>query len=344
MIPFLQVIIMSIKEYFQKRKELARIKAEKNKLNKMFKDDKKDAESILKQFNFVLTLRDRATDGIKQRIIDEHNLEFCFIPEFWNSFSMARKMAVMVKFSEKHNKYPIRLEDFAIPTEEYKRQERMTHIENMPYSNKLVIDYDAAKMSNSMFVLTALLAYEDTMKEKMFFNSCKKYQSLLDFKSLEELKYFITNREQQFSTYFNNVNTGNQKQLDAAIYQYKNYIDDRAMMSAIDVLRNVAFYVEEAESTVAFYSAFVDYFTRDKSRNIKEVFGGEENLKRQTIKFAYDIFYNGKQTERDVDLKTALNHFMQMKERNYDESMFPDIELPTREEQQKESSEYSLEL
>ena len=48
--------------------------------------------------------------------------------------------------------------------------------------------------------------------------------------------------------------------------------------------------------------------------------------------------------DNSVDVQTALNHFMPMKELGYEGSMFPHIELPTREEQQKELSKHSLEL
>lgn len=336
---------MGIKEYFKNKREQAKIKAEQNKLNKMFSADKKQAEEILKQFNFIvkLTPKNKSMGEAKTRIIDEHNLEYCFIPEIWNSFSMARKMAVMVKFSQKHNKYPLCLDDFAIPTEVYKNKERMIHIEELVDVNKLVIDYDSRKMRNSLFVLASLLAYEDIMKEKIFLENYKNYNSFLDFKSIEELKYFIVNREKLFSTYFQNEKKVNQKQLDTAIYQYKNNIDDRATMHAVDILKNVAFYAKEAEHTISFCDAYTNYWKRDKAQNIEQAFGGEENLKKQTIKFAYDLFYKNKETEKDVDLQTALNHFENMKEQKYDATMFPHIELPARE-QQREKSKFSLEL
>ena len=337
---------MNIKEYFKKKREQAKIKAEQNRINKLFQNDKKCAEEILKQFNFIVKMnpRNKEMGETKTRIIDEHNLEYCFIPEIWNSFSMARKIAVMVKFSQKHNKYPLTLDDFKVPSDAYKQQERMMHVEEMVDVNKLVVDYDDKKMGNSLFVLASLLAYEDYMKEKIFFKNYAEYNSLLDFKSIEELKYFITNRENVFASYFDNINNVTPKQINTAIYQIKNNIDDRATMHAIDILKNVAFYAKEAEHTISFCDAYTNFWIKDKTENIKKVFGGEENLKKQTIKFVYDLFYKNDKIQKDIDLQTAINHFADMKEQKYDVSMFPYIELPTREEQQKEMSKLSLEL
>ena len=345
MIIFLQGYSMSIKEYFRKRKEEARKKAEYNKIKKALTNDKKSAEEILKAFNFVVKLTPKngnPRDAII-RIIDEHNLEYCFIPEIWNTCSTARKMAIMIKFSEKHNKYPLRLDDFEIPTDAYKQQERMMHLIDLINSDKLVVDYDTKKMSNSISVLAALLGYEEIMKERIFLDDYKTYKSLLDFKSIEELKYFIGRREDLFATYFEDVNHSSKKQFDIALNQYKDDIDERATMHAVEILKNVAYYAEEANRTINFCEAFTNYWAKDRIENINRVFGGEDNLKRQTIKFAYDVFYK-KLSEKDIDLQTATEHFMKMKEQDVEHSMFPSIELPTREQQQKQLSKFSLEL
>ncbi|MBR4124177.1 MAG: hypothetical protein IKR12_01255, partial [Clostridia bacterium] len=266
---------MSLKEYFEMRKKQKEIKAKHDRLQKMLKADKAKAQEILNNFSFVVqrTPRNGDINGAFRRIIDEHNMEYCFIPEIWGLFPMAHKMAIMIKFSQKHNKYHLTLDDFCLPTEKYKQEENIMHIEELVGVDKLVIDYDETKMSKALPVLVELLSYEDKMKEKIFKRNMQNYKTILDFKSIEELKYLIDGNEKKFGLYFKETLLSNPKAMGAAVYQYVNNIENRATLQAIDIMENVSYYASEAKNLVSFYQAYCNYWTRDKAYNIKNVFG-----------------------------------------------------------------------
>lgn len=324
----------SIKEYFKQKKMQAENRAEQKKNKEMLNRDIKTANKLLQSFAFRINAKSRS--GYKKevdRIIDEHNLEYFFIPDVWNMLNMPMKMAVMVKFSEKHNKYHLKLEDFFVPSDKLKKSPRMMHLKRTPNGYGVAIDYDKKKMSNSIYVLSALLSYEDMIKETKFIENFICYESILDFKSIDELKYMIDGREYLFASYFPEANKSNQKFLMNAIEQYKVNIDEIATKRAVDLMSNSLFYADEAQDAVKFFEKYIDSINHVKDEIVKRAFGSMENLKKKTIEMAYDLIEKPKDPSQRVSYEKAMEHFMSMEEKSQDGSLFPYIDMPARDKE-----------
>ena len=327
-------IFDKIKKYFKTKKGKSKDKPEEVDINERLKNDIKFAKQKLDKFEFVFTRAPKDPTIPKTRkIIDEHNLEYLFIPDVWQILGPAEKIAAMVKFSEKHNTYHLKPEDFEIPTTLFKNDKKMFHIRQTLNGEKLVFDYDDLKMKNASEALTALLAYEDYLRQNMFFKKAAVYQKIADVKSFDELKYYINRREDEFAKYFPDALKKDPQSLMRAIRLYKISIIDRATQRAADVMGNVAYYAQEAQNAADFLDSFSNSLDKNKKDNINKVFGSEENLKMQTIKFVYNVFHNTEnEYVSDISLEEALKHFMPMKEQKYNEPLFPYINLPKREE------------
>ena len=308
-------IFNELKDYIKERKQTM----EYNKTNKQMKKDIKKAKEYLSSFKFAFQMQDENF----VRNIDEHNLEYCFLPKVWKLLDNASKMAVMIKFSEKYNSKPLKLDDFKVPDSIEKQEDNMYHLfPSLSGGICFDLDYDVEKLKNPAYVIETVLMHDDLIKEQIFLDRAKHYKSILDFKSIDELKYMINTREKLFATYFPDALNKDEKLLHEAIRNYEIDIEYRASLKLNDVYNNIAYYAKEAEGLADFLDAFRGIHLNMRNKDLK-IFGSPENLKMQTIKFVYDIYH----PKKDLDFQKVLEHFMPMKESNYDESLFPYIDL-----------------
>lgn len=315
-------VFNELKEYFKQRKIQKKEKSEYNKANRQMKNDIEKAKKYLSSFKFKFQVKNENNEDVV-RIIDEHNLEYCFLPKIWKLLDNATKMAVMIKFSEKNNSRPLKLEDFRVPDKTEKQEDRMYHLYTL-FSGEtcFLLDYDIEKLNNTSYVIETILAHDDIIKEDIFIKRSKDYKSIFDFKSIDELKYMINTREELFATYFPDALNKNKELLLKTIKKYEINIEDRASYRLYDVFGNVAYYAKEAEGISNLLEVFKNAFLNMQKEEFA-IFGSPENLKKQTIKFVYDIYH----PEKDIDFQKVIEHFMPMKEYNYDESLFPYIDL-----------------
>ena len=283
---------MGLKEEF--KKYIAKKKDEHNLaiLERQLHRDLKEAKILLnKGKDFSIRIRGILNGQLIDRIIDDHNLEYCFLNPIWKSLSNAEKIAVMIKFSQKNTPdYPLTLDSFAVC-------DKYNHNDSLVKYNALgqyfYAIYNHIDFNYGPNVLRDLIGYKDMAKEELFLQYIKKEHDISDFEGIWQLRYFYQDEEHllldQYPNIANDSNIDRVKIIEALAYDSaKSRLALRITLKQLDVLGRVGYFMPE----------FRDYLETFKNKMLGQI-NREKELAEK---------YFGTQEERDINFLKSFNN------------------------------------
>ena len=292
--------------------------------NIKFNNQVKYAAGLLE--NFHINMFHRKNGEIIERVIDEHNLEYCFFPEVWNVLHDFQKMAVMVKFSEKYSPdLPLGLGGF-INDEEIDPDGSFVMID--PESKRVLVDFKTVLSLNASRVLIELLSYKDLIKESFFLNSMSNL-SFAQYANFHQLRYLLVGHENMILLAANpNLKNEDITQDMLKVCDFQNPNTQfilRSTLKAIKLYEKANFFTRD-------FNDFIEIFKQEFEDTIKpfkaatEKYLGDKNKTAEAIILAIYNLYGLK--EKNIEYETFKNRILSLPKPDLDEELFPNIVLP----------------
>ena len=296
---------------------------ENRKLNKQ----KRQAAGMLENFNFSVFVKHNGE--IVERIIDEHNLEYCFLSPIWRIMQDYQKMAVMVKFSEKYSpKMPLTLNSFINLNEENSEDYEAIFLD--PKTKKIVVNFSSKNLQNGDSTLIELVGYEEFVKAEIFKHIMENtpHFSFSNIANLHQLKYLIENHEKMLVLANPDIllHPHNKEELDKAcdFQSAETEIALRSMLKVNEILYKANFFTHDFDAVVEdFKSTSFELFNQYKSC-AEKYFGDETKRNKALIYVVYQL--QGLQ-DKGINFEQFEKHFLSLPKPNLNQELFPNVSL-----------------
>lgn len=291
------------------------------------KNKKQQAAGMLENFNFSVFVRHNGE--IVERIIDEHNLEYCFLPPIWRIMQDYQKMALMIKFSEKYSpSLPLTLNSFKIFDKDDEEEYETIFLD--PETNEIVVDFHSKNLVNGDSTLIKLVGYEEFVKAEIFKYVMENtpHFSFNNIANLHQLRYLIENHEKMLVLANPDIllHPHNKEELDKAcnFQSAETEITLRAMLKANDILYKANFFTHD-------FDAVVEKIKKDsfdlfhEFKNCAEKYFGDETKRDKAL--IYVVYQLEGLQDKGINFEQFEKHFLSLPKPNLNQELFPNITL-----------------